>query len=113
MTLPIAEVLRTLLGWVGLDLIRWLWESSGRAPPRRQWDRRCEWCNGAYVVERSTEPPRDEMPPGWVGDETRRLVWCSLRCWVDHWRADPRIESPPAPIASGMWRDDWTDADSD
>lgn len=113
MGFPAAALLRLLIGWLGADLIRWLWDDAGRAPARREWEQRCAWCNGCYVLEQREQPPRDSVPPGWLGDEAHTMCWCSLRCWVEHWRADPRVEAPPVTIAAGMWREDWAETDDD
>lgn len=113
MGLPFAELVRLLIGWLGVDLMRWLWVDAGRAPRRREWVTRCAWCNGCSVLEQNIPPPPDDVPDGWLLAEDKSMRWCSLRCWVDHWRADTRIEAPPATVAAGMWRDDWADADED
>lgn len=111
-----SDTIRILIGWMAVDLIRWLWDHGAEdARPRRtDYDRRCEWCSGVRIVTRASMPPPDELPEGWVGTEGGKMAWCSLRCWVEHWRADPRIEAPPVASAAGAWGpDDWPEVDSD
>lgn len=114
----IEDTIRILIGWMGVDLIRWLWRTAGddaRAAPLTEYVIRCTWCNGSCVLLRATKPPKGELPDGWVATDSGDIWWCSLKCWVEHWRADNRIEAPPVASAAGGWGGDdyWPNDDGD
>jgi hypothetical protein len=114
--LPIAEVIQTLIGWIGIDIIRWLWRSAGEpdGSGRQEYATRCGWCNNAWVVERSQPPADSELPPHWLSaEDSPGEKWCSLRCWVQHWQADPRVAAPPIMAAAPSWPGEWPETDDD